>query len=158
MELDDKVINDNLKKLIKVVKKKIAEDIQKGIYKFSYNYAEENNTPFLFEEIYQTKFEDILCILKKSKKLKKSLENGDINPLELAFLKPEELDPDKYSEIIKKKEIEEFKKKNEATTNAYKCPKCKKRKCTVTEKQTRSGDEPATVYVTCKECKHSFSF
>ena len=158
MELNNKIKNDFLKKLVKVVKKKIAEEIQRGIYKFSYNYAEENNTPFLFEEIYQTKSEDILCILSKSKKLVKSIESGNIKAEELAFLKPEELDPDKYSEIIKKRDIEEFKKKNEATTNAYKCPKCKKRKCTVTEKQTRSGDEPATVYVTCKECKHSFSF
>ena len=73
-------------------------------------------------------------------------------------MKPEELNPDNFEKIIKKKELEQYKKKNRATTNAFKCSKCKQRKCTVEEKQTRSGDEPATTFVTCMECGHQFKF
>ena len=32
------------------------------------------------------------------------------------------------------------------------CSKCKKSKCSVTQKQTRAGDEPPTTYITCLEC------
>ena len=35
--------------------------------------------------------------------------------------------------------------------------KCKKRKCSITEKQVRSADEPATQFITCLECGHVFT-
>eukprot|EP00939_MAST-03C_sp_MAST-3C-sp1_P003127 g3127.t1 len=40
-----------------------------------------------------------------------------------------------------------------ATTAEFKCEKCGQRKCTYTEIQTRSADEPMTTFVTCQECK-----
>ena len=76
----------------------------------------------------------------------------------IALLKPEELNPDKYEKLLKKKEIEEYKKNDIKSSSAFKCSKCKKSKCSVTQKQTRAGDEPATTFVTCLECGHQFSF
>ena len=38
------------------------------------------------------------------------------------------------------------------TSSAYKCPKCGERKITITEKQTRAADEPATIYMECNAC------
>lgn len=35
----------------------------------------------------------------------------------------------------------------------YECPKCGARKCTFYEQQTRGGDEPMTIFITCQECK-----
>ena len=57
--------------------------------------------------------------------------------------------------ILKKKELEEFKKSNQATSSNYKCPKCKEKKVTVTQKQTRAADEPATTFIECKSCGHT---
>lgn len=168
MSLDQKIRDENIKILKDIFKKNkiskkldnLADEIEEGIHNFSYDYAENNNTLFLFESIYSDKFEKIKCLLNTSKFIIDSLNEKKINPRELAFLKPEELNPDKYADIITKKEIEEFKKSNQATTDAYKCPKCKQRKCSVEEKQTRSGDEPATVYVECKnpDCGYTFHF
>jgi len=39
-----------------------------------------------------------------------------------------------------------------AATDQFKCYKCKKRKCTYYEMQTRSADEPMTTFVTCLSC------
>ena len=39
-----------------------------------------------------------------------------------------------------------------AATDEFKCYKCKKRKCTYYEMQTRSADEPMTTFVTCLNC------
>jgi DNA-directed RNA polymerase subunit M/transcription elongation factor TFIIS len=168
MSLDQKIRDENIKILKDIFKKNkiskkldnLAKEIEEGIHNFSYDYAENNNTLFLFESIYSDKFEKMKCLLNTSKYIIDSLKEKKINPRELAFLKPEELNPDKYADIITKKEIEEFKKSNQATTDAYKCPKCKQRKCSVEEKQTRSGDEPATVYVECKnpDCGYKFHF
>jgi len=161
----DKAERDSAKKKLKtILSKKLdsksIDDIEHGIYEFSKSYSEDNNTPYLIESIYDDKSNQLLCILR-SNKLKwilESMKNKDFEPKKLAFLKPEELNPEKFEKIIKKKEIEEHKKNNKATTNAFKCSKCGKRKCTVEEKQIRSGDEPATVFVECKECGHKFSF
>ena len=40
----------------------------------------------------------------------------------------------------------------EAMTDQFKCGRCKQRKCTYYELQTRSADEPATIFVTCLDC------
>eukprot|EP00746_Dinoflagellata_sp_MGD_P020438 gnl/MRDRNA2_/MRDRNA2_147647_c0_seq1.p1 gnl/MRDRNA2_/MRDRNA2_147647_c0~~gnl/MRDRNA2_/MRDRNA2_147647_c0_seq1.p1 ORF type:complete len:280 (-),score=56.14 gnl/MRDRNA2_/MRDRNA2_147647_c0_seq1:66-905(-) len=37
-------------------------------------------------------------------------------------------------------------------TEMYECGKCHSRNCTFFEKQTRSADEPMTIFVTCIEC------
>jgi DNA-directed RNA polymerase subunit M/transcription elongation factor TFIIS len=151
-----------LKSILKKSKVKNYEDnstkIELGILNFSISYSEENETMFLLQQIYDTKVNEILCLLESNNYLIDSLKKNNLDPYKLAFMKPEELNPNNFEKIIKKKELEQYKKKNRATTNAFKCSKCKQRKCTVEEKQTRSGDEPATTFVTCMECGHQFKF
>ena len=158
MEIENKIRKKNIKKFDKIIKdKNISKTIEKSIYDFSYEYSETNETPFLFLQIYESKLNELLCLMNDSDYILNSIKNKSIKPNELAFLDPEKLNPEKYSEIIKKKQIEENVKKNEATSNAYKCPKCKKRKCFVEEKQTRSADEPSTIYVECAECGYKWT-
>ena len=40
----------------------------------------------------------------------------------------------------------------EANTDFYKCGRCKQRKCSYYEMQTRSADEPMTQFITCLKC------
>ena len=87
-----------------------------------------------------------------------SLNTSIIDVSKIGFMKPSELNPDKYSTIINKKKKEEDKINNQATSTIYTCKKCKKNKCQVTQRQTRSADEPATTFVTCMECDYTFSF
>lgn len=39
-----------------------------------------------------------------------------------------------------------------ASTDQFQCGKCKQRKCTYYQMQTRSADEPMTTFVTCTNC------
>ena len=158
MSIEESVRSNNVKNFKKLTKSEdLSKKIENSCYIFSSEYAENNNAPFLLEQIYNDKINEISNILKKNKNLLKLLKSNKVNPDKIAFLKPEELNPDKYEKILKKKELEEYKKNNQATTDAFKCSKCKKRKCKVEEKQTRSGDEPATTFVTCLECGHQFT-
>lgn len=162
MSLEIEFRKDTINHLDKVIKDTaISKKIEESIYKFTNDYTEQHGTPFLFESIYQNKLNEILKNLDETsdnKTLLEHIKNETINPDQLAYLKPEELDPDKYEPIIKRKELEEYKKNNKATTDIFKCSKCKSRKSTVHQQQTRAGDEPMTTYVTCQECGHVFKF
>ncbi|PWN21736.1 transcription elongation factor [Microstroma glucosiphilum] len=46
----------------------------------------------------------------------------------------------------------------EAETDAFKCGRCKQRKCRYYQKQTRSADEPMTTFVTCTNCNNKWKF
>jgi transcription elongation factor S-II len=45
-----------------------------------------------------------------------------------------------------------------ATTDEFRCGKCKKRECTYYELQTRGADEPLTVFVSCTNCQNRWRF
>jgi DNA-directed RNA polymerase subunit M/transcription elongation factor TFIIS len=145
---------NNVKKISELLEKNIARKIEESVHSFAVAYTKETEMPFLLESIYSDKFIEIFNLLvnKKSKFLINALELGKIDPTKIAYMRPDELNPDKYEKIIQKKEIEDFKKKNVATSSAYKCPKCGERKISITQKQTRSADEPATIYMECNVC------
>ena len=156
MSVDKDLRKKVIKKLTKLFKKETASKIETSIYKFSSDYAESTGTPFLIEQIYQDKADTIICSLNESSFLTKAINDGKIDASKISFLRPEELKPEKYDKIIKKKKITQARKKKK-TTSAFKCPKCKKRKCVVAEKQILAGDEPATVFITCVDCGHTRS-
>lgn len=66
-----------------------------------------------------------------------------------------EMDPERWGELIDKKvkrEASKFHTNIQASTDMFTCRKCKSKKCTYYELQTRSADEPATIFVTCLDC------
>lgn len=146
---------DKINSIIK--NKKNSKLIFESIKRFSKEYAEENNTPFLEDQIFDTKLEEILCVLQ-NKIISDLIKKKKIKLDEIAFMKPEELHPDKFEKILKRKQLEEEKIKNKATASSYKCSKCGSKRCVVSEKQTRSGDEAATIIVECLECGNTFRF
>jgi len=153
--MDPEKSKETIKLLIdKSVKKQYAKLIEESINEFAKDYSQTNEIPFLIESIYDTKLEEIMNALCSNDKLITTEEDAK----RIAFMKPEELNPDNYEKIIKKKEMEEYKKNDVKSSSAFKCSKCKKSKCSVTQKQTRAGDEPATTFVNCLECGYNFSF
>jgi len=145
---------ETIKILNKIVNKEFSKFVEKSILDFTNEYAYINETPFLADDIYDNKLSEITNALSKLPDLIKTEDDAK----KIAFLKPEELNPDNYEKLLKKKEIEEYKKNDIKSSSAFKCSKCKKSKCSVTQKQTRAGDEPATTFVTCLECGHQFAF
>jgi DNA-directed RNA polymerase subunit M/transcription elongation factor TFIIS len=147
-----------VKKFSKFMGKKNTNILVDHIIDYSNKYAENNNCLFLVNEITNTKVSYLLEILKKNNYLKDLIKSKKIELSNICNLRCEIIEPDKYKHILEKKELEEYRKNNQVTSNAFKCKKCGERKCQVTQKQTRSGDEPATTYVTCIECDYLFKF
>lgn len=79
--------------------------------------------------------------------------SGEITPVQLVHLTPQELCPEKWEQTIREnkellqKQVEGSKAR--ATTDMFICPKCKKRETTYYEQQTRGADEPMTKFITC---------
>jgi len=160
MSVDKQTRDESKKNLSKYISSEYTNKVEESINKFSENYANANDTPYLIEQIYQTKFEEILKLIidKENPFILNSIKENKIDLSQIAFMKPDELNPEKYDKIMKKKNQEEYKKNNQATSNVFECKKCKNRKCQVTQRQTRAADEPATTFVTCMECGYEFSF
>jgi DNA-directed RNA polymerase subunit M/transcription elongation factor TFIIS len=147
----DKDIRENvLKEISKYIPADINKDIEKGIYLFSDEYAESNGTPFLLEQIYTSKAEELIQIFK-SKNLQfiiTKLKNEEFKPEKIAFMTKEELIPD----MLNKKNKED----DGGTRGLVDCPKCKKSNVKIREVQRRAADEPADIFATCLECGHVF--
>jgi len=89
------------------------------------------------------------------------LQRKELESTKLAWYSPEVLDPNGlYSQAMfkrKKKELEmeaANAKQNEDYVGMFKCGKCKSKKTTYYQMQTRSADEPMTTYVTCLGCNN----
>ena len=159
MNIGNEIRSKYIKNLDTIVDKKYGKQIEQSIYDFTIDYAMVHDTPYLLEQIYESKVDEITNLLKdKEIYLLKAIKEGVINVSNIGFMKPAELNPDKYNHIINKKKKEEDKINNQATSSVYTCKKCKKNKCQVTQRQTRSADEPATTFVKCMECGYEFSF
>ena len=74
----------------------------------------------------------------------------------LPFTDPKLLFPKKWEFFINQQEYRESKRKSMASTDAYKCHKCGESRCSISQFQTRSADEPMTTFIRCLNCKHTF--
>ena len=88
--------------------------------------------------------------------------DGTIKPEDLCTMDVKDmLDKNKQEEIEQqiKKKVEEAssdwqEKHGEVTEGVYKCRNCGGKKTIQHEQQTRSADEPMTIFITCLKCKN----
>ena len=89
------------------------------------------------------------------KDLYDKLKSKQVKAHELAFMNHQDMIPDLWENLLNIKKIRDenkFTPKLEASTDDFTCFKCKSKKCTFYQLQTRSADEPMTTFVTCLEC------
>ncbi|KAJ2613649.1 transcription elongation factor TFIIS [Coemansia sp. RSA 1365] len=107
-----------------------------------------------------------LCLNLRDKKnpdLRANVVDGSISVERFCSMTSEEMaSKDLRKTIEKMKEENLFKAKGagrtEAATDQFKCGRCKQRKCTYYQMQTRSADEPMTTFVTCTVCDNRWKF
>ena len=158
------------KKLYKIIRrKKLSLNLEKGIFNYTIQTARLRNIVRKWDNkafvmIYVDKFKSILLNLNakstvKNKELLKRLKNKEFKAHELAFMTHQELYPEKWKYLIDKK-IKRDKSEGvvdlSAATDEFFCFKCKKRKCSYYQMQTRSADEPMTTFVTCLLCGNNW--
>ncbi|XP_065193906.1 transcription elongation factor A protein 2-like [Sycon ciliatum] len=99
----------------------------------------------------------------KNPSLCANVMSGAISPEKLAKMTAEEMASDKMKELrqhFTKEGVRDAQMSvnSGTTTDLLKCSKCKQRKCTYNQLQTRSSDEPMTTFVFCQHCGHRWKF
>ena len=135
--------------------------IELSLFEYSLIYCLNNAYDLKFlKPIYDDKIYNILANLDpnniiQNKTFKKNLLNGKINPTEVGFMAPAQLHPNKWEHLVKKKEYKEWRENSIAYSTAYKCFKCGESKAKVTQAQTRSADEPSSLFISCMVCHNT---
>jgi hypothetical protein len=160
------IVYDGLLKYAAPITPLIARQIESSIYNYSiaratkeYLFSSWDNP--VFKSIYVAKAKSIIRNLSTQF----GVQNTEIrdllfvkqrfNPLTLADNLPFDLNPGNWQNIKDEKiKIEQLNKQKTHfnTTNMFKCGRCNKRNCSYFELQTRSADEPMTIFITCLEC------
>ena len=154
--------------LNKIVKNELlTRNIELSIYNFSVDHSLYKSivpswTNNLFVTLYLNKGKSLYLNLNKDSYVKndnflKRLENKELCVERIAYLNPQEVMPKNWQSLIEEdKNKEEIinRCKNEAATKRFVCPnkKCRARKSVYNEVQTRSADEPMTLFITCLVC------
>ena len=100
--------------------------------------------------------------LKRNANLRDEVLREAIEASRLVTMKPEEMmTKEKKEELQKNLQYQKDKTRSdyykqkqlrEGSQSIFKCKKCGSQKCDYEQKQTRSADEPMTVFVTCLNC------
>ena len=145
-----KIINDKL----------ISKNNGKSIYNYSIKEADKRNTPkkwdnVYFVQIYIDRLRSIMMNLENNKKLLDTINNKKIKAHKVSYFSHQDMQPDKWKILINnKKERDDnlYAPKIDANTDNFTCRKCRSKRCSYYQLQTRSADEPMTTFVTCIDC------
>jgi len=115
-----------------------------------------------YSNIYKHKFLSLQKNLKDNPDLKEKIVNKKLKSHEIINMRPEQLIPDGlYAKQIEIKIHNDIRKeylsreiKNQE--GFFTCGRCKSKKTTYYQLQTRSADEPMTTYVSCLNCDRNW--
>lgn len=141
----------------------ICINLEKNILNYATEQARKiNQQPawdnHKYTSMYKQKFLQIQHNLKNSPVLKGLIIDKKIKTKDVIEMRPEELWPDgPYAKKMEDRIIKEMRKaylakESKNQDGFFKCGRCKSMKTTYYQMQTRSADEPMTVFVSCLNC------
>lgn len=137
----------------------IAINLEKGVFNYSLKEATSKKlikkweNP-VFAQLYLDRLRSIYNNLKNDEVLS-MLKNKELLSQNFAMMTHQEMNPSHWKVLIDqkiKRDANKFTTNIQASTDMFTCKKCKSKRCTYYEMQTRSADEPATIFVTCLDC------
>jgi transcription elongation factor S-II len=139
--------------------------LEKNIFEASYHFAQKQyiartwKSP-QFIEIYRQILRSTLFNLHpespvKNQRLLKRVIDGEFSLESIPHMTSYELFPENWFELKDKllqREQKILEGNKSRATDQFKCRRCHKSECTYYELQTRSADEPMTIFITCLNC------
>lgn len=158
-------IIERLTAILKMPDDKCATNVERGVYNFALKEADMHkivkkwdNSAFV--HLYVDRLRTIYMNLNNANFLE-NIRSGEITPQQLAYMTHQEMNGERWKQLIEqktKRDANKYTKKMVASTDMYTCKNknCRSKECTYVELQTRSADEPATIYVTCVKCEYTW--
>jgi DNA-directed RNA polymerase subunit M/transcription elongation factor TFIIS len=139
--------------------------LEKAIFEAAYNYAKKHyiarswKSP-IFIEIYRQIIRSVLSNIHpdspvKNPRLLNRVIDGEFKLNEIPSMSAYDMYPEKWFSLKDKllqREQKILEGNKSRATDQFKCRRCHKRECTYYELQTRSADEPMTIFITCLNC------
>lgn len=141
-----------------------AKNLEIAIWNYSVLNSDFSQNEFLYKKlksdfkvvavIYKQKFRSILSNLKnESTKLLSKINDNLISVKNIPYMKHYEIYPLLWDPIYKKLEKKELQKMERMKNDGFfKCNICKTNNTSFYTLQTRSADEPMTIYIECQDC------
>ena len=155
----------NIEIFNKLINTELTHIIEKSIYEFTKHICKKRNilplwSNEIFKKIYLNKSISLYSNIDtesyiKNENLLFKINNNKIKLDKIAFMSYQELFPEHSKLFLDEKFKREklmYEDTPESMTDQFKCGRCKQRKCTYYELQTRSADEGMTIFITCINC------
>jgi transcription elongation factor S-II len=140
-------------------------DAEVGVYNWALAQAEKrriarNWRNSKFRALYESKARSVAANLDRSsyvanERLASRIAEREFFPHDVASMTPEHVFPERWREVVEMKvRRDEYISNNKPTamTDQFRCKRCKGNECSYMELQTRSCDEPATLFIQCLTC------
>ncbi len=151
--LEDKFLNGEIRKL--------EQDIfETALHNSEKHYIPKNWKCPQFIELYRQIVRSVMSNIHPSSpvsnpRLLKRVQEGEFELSSIPSMTSYEMFPEKWF-TLRDKQLQREQKILEGNksraTDQFKCRRCNKRECTYYELQTRSADEPMTIFITCLNC------
>lgn len=139
--------------------------VEQGVYNYSIQCSyEENIIPRWDNKVFKSKYlnriRSIYTNLKPDSYVgnvnySKRFADGEILPQNIANMQPDEVFPELWKDIKEneyRKNHQLYMTKPVSMSDDIMCTRCKKKEIIYFEAQTRSADEPMTLFITCINC------
>lgn len=140
-------------------------ELEKSIFRFCLEMAKRKHLRAVwenpeFQTIYDIQIRRVLCNLDTQSyvgnaRLMNRLQEGEFQIGDVPFMTYSDLFPEKWMELADretKREAKMLELDTSMATDMFRCSRCGKRQCTYYEQQTRSADEPMTIFIRCVNC------
>ena len=144
----------------KLKNKKLSPGLEKSLYDYTMSNTSLDEIKMFKYQIFKQRYNYSLCfIVLNISEFETKINNEEITISDIFNKTPIELFPEKWEESFKrKKEEEKFLYETNLVSNSKTamCFKCKEKNVYVKTKQTRSADEPETIFYTCLTCHNKW--
>ena len=146
-----------------VVAARMAITLERAAYNRAVTYLTDRDVPCtwaspLFCACYAMVVRETVSAL--CPQLLARIERGEFLPQQVPFMSCTEVNPGRWREYVRGRQraiAKQFEVDLSNVTDRFQCHRCKERKCSYFERQTRSADEPMTVFITCVLCNNSWT-
>jgi len=156
---------ENLSFLESMFSKEDILSLEKAIFESTYHTAQKkyiacNWKVLPFCELYRQCIRAVVSNIHPESPVQNSrlltrVHEGEFSLSAIPFMSAYEMFPEKWFALKDKllqREQKILEGNKSRATDQFKCRRCQKRECTYYELQTRSADEPMTIFITCLNC------
>lgn len=156
---------NSLKFLEEFFSKEDIISLERGIYEATYDNAVKQYIPLnwkssAFCETYRQLVRSVLSNIHpkspvRNTRLLTRVREGEFKLYDIPFMSSYDMFPEHWFALKDKllqREQKILEGNKSRATDQFKCRRCQKRECTYYELQTRSADEPMTIFITCLNC------